>query len=140
MSFYDPDTLLFLDHVAQEPPSTAPTSHALARSLSNGIVDVPADQVEHLSPTLGAIEASSDDEMRRERPPKSEVATKLRESIRTSREGSAAAAGGMSMDVELVEMLLSELDGTRREMQSLQSKYNAFRVRSRFSGWVFLAC
>jgi len=29
----------------------------------------------------------------------------------------------------LVEMLLGELEGTKKEMSDLQSKYNAFRVR-----------
>lgn len=39
----------------------------------------------------------------------------------------------MGLDVDLVEMLLGELDGTKMEMRDLQGKYSAFRV-SAFTG------
>ncbi|KAM0756048.1 RhoGAP-domain-containing protein [Meredithblackwellia eburnea MCA 4105] len=160
MSFYDPDTLLFLDHVGSDggsPPTThlprASGGESLAGGGMGGIVDVPGDQVEHLSPEIGSgsggtggeEDEDEDDELPEggvkaggagggagRRPPKSEVASKVRESIRKSREGD-----GMSMDVELVEMLLAELDSTKKEMQDLQGRYNAFRraSRSAFEGF-----
>ena len=127
VSFYDPDTLLFLDHVGSTP--TSPQGKNLnGLRYSNDISHVPAEQIEHLSPELGG--APSDDDENDHggaREPKSEVARKVRESIQSSkREGDNA--GGSSLDVELVELLLSELDGTKKEMKELQGKYNAFRV------------
>ncbi|KAI5478305.1 signal transducer [Pseudohyphozyma bogoriensis] len=144
MSFYDPDTLLFLDHVGSEPgsPKHPKMLKESQRSYSNGMVDLSAtaDQVEHLSPDIGAPkeggeEEEEEEETSRERNPKSEVARKVRESIRRSREGTKG--GAMSMDVDLVEMLLAELDSTKKGMQDLQSKYNAFRraSRSAFEGF-----
>ncbi|KAK4704808.1 hypothetical protein P7C70_g1404, partial [Phenoliferia sp. Uapishka_3] len=135
MSFYDPDTLLFLNHVATDTPPPKRGSLGVQRSYSNGIVDLPADnEVERLSPNLSNHDdsSSSDDEQPRERNPKSELATKVRESIRLSRESQH-----MNMDVDMVELLLSELEGTRREMQNIQTKYNAFRraSRSAFEGF-----
>lgn len=112
MSFYDLDTLLFLNNVGSGPtsPSDGPT---LAGAQEEVAVERLASEV-----------PSEDEEGMRTRKPKSEVAGKVRESIRRSKEGP-----GMQMDVDLVEMLLGELDGTKKEMQDLQSKYNAFRVR-----------
>lgn len=145
VSFYDPDTLLFLDHVGSTPNSpkrsSVPTS--VSGRLSADHRRYSQDQLEHLSPELGGREHDDDDDeeddggeaegsLRRE-PPKSEVARRVRESIQISRQSGGASGsggvGGPSLDVELVELLLTELEGTKREMKELQGKYNAFRVR-----------
>ena len=59
---------------------------------------------------------------------------KLRESIRRSRGGSVSTASrnnGMTLDVELVESLLLELEQTKNKMKDLQKNYNAVRRASR---------
>ena len=62
--------------------------------------------------------------------PSTDVARKVRESIRLSKaSGDGGDSGKGGLDVELVEMLLGELEVTKREMKDLQEKYNAFRVR-----------
>lgn len=63
---------------------------------------------------------------------------KVRESIRQSRGASMAssAAGdspaipgsGMTLDIELVELLIKELEQTKNRMKELQKNYNAIRV------------
>lgn len=134
VSFYDPDTLLFLDHVGSAPSS--PKLHATkgAPRYSSELSQVPPEQVENLSPDVGVGTEEEDggEGGPRERggEPKSEVARRVRESIQSSRMSEGGAAGGMgsTLDVELVEMLLGELDGTKKEMKELQGKYNAFRV------------
>lgn len=147
ISFYDPDTLLFLDHVASEASSKGSTSVSTSGSvLGLSTRDYPTEQfpsssydpgelVESLEQRHDEILSSDEDEVeiRTSGAIKSEVSRKLRESIRTSREGSAKLGGGMGLDVDLVEMLLGELDGTKMEMRDLQGKYSAFRV-SAFTG------
>ena len=66
---------------------------------------------------------------------------KVRESIRRSRGGSlsnesgsksssgSVYSNGMTLDVELVELLISELEQTKNKMKELQKNYNAIRVR-----------
>lgn len=60
---------------------------------------------------------------------------KVRESIRRSRGGSVSrttgdgASNGMTLDVELVELLIRELEQTKNRMKELQKNYNAIRVR-----------
>ncbi|KAK4052364.1 Rho-type gtpase-activating protein [Microbotryomycetes sp. JL201] len=154
MSFYEPDTLLFLDHVGSlpgSPPIGTGTSNNASRRRSgmfgNGVRG-DAEQVEHLSPDLGSSRAYSDDEdeagesrqKRVARP--TDVARRVRESIRLSKaSGDASTDGGKTvgggLDVELVEMLLGELEVTKKEMKDLQEKYNAFRrvSRSAFEGF-----
>ena len=66
---------------------------------------------------------------------------KVRESIRRSRGGSlsyssgsamgSAPNSGMTLDVELVEVLISELEQTKNKMKELQKNYNAIRVSQR---------
>ena len=136
MSFYDPDTLLFLDHVGSEGNQSPRGSVSTGRQsipYHNGIATIAPDQVERLSTDLTERreESSDEDGFPRERhPPSSNISRKVRESIGRSRgEGGEA---GMAMDVDLVEMLLAELDGTKNEMQDLQTKYNAFRVSPSF--------
>ena len=68
---------------------------------------------------------------------------KVRESIRRSRgasvsrglglgppseAGTDASNGGMTLDVELVELLIKELEQTKNKMKDLQKNYNAIRV------------
>lgn len=148
-SFYDPDTLLFLDQITAS--NTSPGSQPLSRlgTSSSYPVDLIGEDdeshVEHLSPELAGGATFEDhstggrnaenDYHRRSVTPKSEAAIKLRESIRLSRE--ASNGSGMNLDVNLVEMLLVELDSTRKEMQELQGKYVAFRraSRSAFEGF-----
>ena len=64
---------------------------------------------------------------------------KVRESIRQSRgasmssaglESPAASASGMTLDIELVELLIKELEETKNRMKELQKNYNAIRVRT----------
>jgi hypothetical protein len=65
-----------------------------------------------------------------------EAVKKVRESIRRSRGGSLSTGSGsglrsnsgMTLDVELVELLLSELEQTKNKMKDLQKNYNAIRV------------
>lgn len=129
MSFYDPDTLLFLDHVGSD-GGRSPKTQSLSRrsqSYKAGVSNMGSvDQIERLTPDLD--DSSEEDGTRRVRreSDKSEISRKIRESIRRSK----GDGNEMGMDVDLVEMLLGELDGTKNEMQDLQSKYNAFRVRT----------
>lgn len=71
---------------------------------------------------------------------------KVRESIRRSRGGSLSngsgapsgttgdhASSGMTLDVELVELLISELEQTKNKMKELQKNYNAIRVSAEMS-------
>jgi hypothetical protein len=143
ISFYDPDTLLFLDNVGGAESSTSgPASSITSESslslrsrgmTTPGIEDgedgdelnplerTTSPHYRHHTPTLPTPNSSS---------PKSEVSRKVRESLRQSKgDGSDR---GMTLDVDLVEMLLSELDSTKNEMSELQSKYTAFRVSSFF--------
>lgn len=140
ISFYDPDTILFLDHVGNGGvPAVDSTSTLRSQLYSNGITDIPSDQVEDLVAGVEDDGFPGDGQIpRRERQPsstKSEISRKVRESIRESR--GDGTDRGMGMDVDLVELLLSELDSTKNEMSELQAKYNAFRVgfcsSSRFS-------
>ncbi|KAK4057102.1 Rho-type gtpase-activating protein [Microbotryomycetes sp. JL221] len=170
MSFYEPDTLLFLDHVGSLPgsPNIGSSNNHHKNSLTNrrrssGVYvtdragDSSMDHIEHLSPDVGGTHAYSDDEDdvlddnnvsgrrtstgggRVARP--NDVARKVRESIRLSKasgDGDRGSSGkGVGLDVELVEMLLGELDVTKKEMKDLQEKYNAFRrvSRSAFEGF-----
>ena len=131
-SFYDSDTLLFLHHVGGASPS-----HGLPQSATSSSFAVGDDNVEQLRSQHGA---SSDDERRDtgERRGKSEVARRVRESIRRSREGNlSSSSAGMSLDVELVEMLLAELDETKSQMKDLKAKYSSFKraSRSAFEGF-----
>lgn len=76
------------------------------------------------------LEDESDDEKARD------ALRKVRESIRRSRGGSLSsgsgglqrANSGMTLDVELVELLISELEQTKNKMKELQKNYNAIRV------------
>lgn len=153
ISFYDPDTLLFLDHVTSSAgapddsslpalPSGVTHNKSLSRrsqSYKNGVAlmglsgipssTYPIDDVP-TSPT------SSTSSHRLSTEPKSEISRKVRESIRRSRgEAGADPSGlegeGMGLDVEMVEMLLGELDKTKNEMRELVGVYNDFRVRPR---------
>lgn len=64
---------------------------------------------------------------------------RVRESIRQSRgaslssaagESSAGMSSGMTLDIDLVELLIKELEQTKNRMKELQKNYNAIRVRS----------
>jgi len=70
-----------------------------------------------------------EDDLGDQDPAKSEVARKVRESIQLAKRESEGLGVQSGLDVDLVEMLLGELEGTKKEMSDLQSKYNAFRVR-----------
>ncbi|KDE09382.1 hypothetical protein MVLG_00288 [Microbotryum lychnidis-dioicae p1A1 Lamole] len=144
MSFYDPDTLLFLNHVA------SPRNHSASNSLSHGPTpprksldegkthsqrrgpseaSTASDAIEHLSPDLAGAEFDSSRDVATAGG--RSVARKVRESIRLSRDGMEGKTGGASLDVELVEMLLNELEETKKEMQEWQSRYDAFRRASK---------
>ncbi|SCZ89044.1 BZ3500_MvSof-1268-A1-R1_Chr1-1g00914 [Microbotryum saponariae] len=141
MSFYDPDTLLFLNHVA------SPRNHSASNSLTHGPTpprksldeekthsqrrgpseaSTASDAIEHLSPDLAGAEFNSSRDVATAGG--RSVARKVRESIRLSRDGMEGKTGGASLDVELVELLLNELEETKKEMQEWQSRYDAFRV------------
>ena len=74
---------------------------------------------------------------------------KVRESIRRSRGGSVsrggagpgegAAADGMTLDVELVELLINELEHTKNKMKELQKNYNAIRVSPILPMYLYVA-
>lgn len=126
VSFYDPDTLLFLDHVASEPNS--PRSESMADTHGH-TSEAARGETRANGRTSSSRDSGRSSVLGREPSPKSEVARQLRESIRLSRQGSSqGGVKGMSMDIDLVELLLVELDGTKKQMQELQSKYSAFRV------------
>ena len=134
-SFYDSDTLLFLHNVG---------GADRAQGYSAELAGLPEEQIEQLSPHLGTRSGEGDDDDGngnggRPRPPKSEVARKVRESIQISRtsQHDELGAGPKGLDVELVEMLLAELETTKKELQEMQDKYNTFRraSRSAFEGF-----
>lgn len=63
---------------------------------------------------------------------------RVRESIRQSRGASISSAigespsgigSGMTLDIDLVELLIKELEETKNRMKELQKNYNAIRVR-----------
>jgi hypothetical protein len=61
---------------------------------------------------------------------RTDVARRVRESIHVAkRESEGGAQPPGALDVELVEMLLKELEETKKEMKEIKGKYNAFRVR-----------
>ncbi|GAA5939549.1 uncharacterized protein JCM15063_006212 [Sporobolomyces koalae] len=158
MSFYDPDSLLFLNHIGSHPGS--PQQGQVPKDLPS-IVTAAEDEQEHLDSPAGRIprkhrsplsDADDDDdddsqdeheegglEGGRGRGGKSEVARKVRESIQLAKRDSDGQSSILQngLDVELVELLLSELEGTKKEMNDLQGKYNAFRraSRSAFDGF-----
>lgn len=132
-SFYDPDTLLFLNHVGGSAPSS-PRVGSSSKAAPELVLNV--DDIARL-PSPGPVDVSGDeDESGGREGGKSEVARRVRESIQMQRRESSGRAGGegdqplsvAGLDVELVEMLLAELETTKREMKELKSKYNAFRV------------
>ncbi|GAA5988140.1 hypothetical protein JCM11641_003608 [Rhodosporidiobolus odoratus] len=168
MSFYDPDTLLFLNHVGSAPPSPKLGSKAAAAASTNkalpelalnlapggglGAGDALEDgdqAMERLSPSPGPIDISGGESgaesggdggdfgVPNGRTGEGDVARKVRESLHLARGAKARNSEGAgepipgALDVELVEMLLKELEETKREMKELRGKYNAFRRASR---------
>ncbi|GAA5901817.1 hypothetical protein JCM8208_003596 [Rhodotorula glutinis] len=167
MSFYDPDTLLFLNHVGGAPSSSLPDypSSSLApgpadKALPDPTLSLNDEAIERLgtpSPAPSAV-ASGDDATDDDTPlgaiggggsgggGGNGVARRVRESIRLQKresEGRASEGTGSAplsvagLDVELVEMLLAELEATKKEMKEIKSRYNAFRraSRSAFEGF-----
>ncbi|GAA5832784.1 hypothetical protein JCM11251_005762 [Rhodosporidiobolus azoricus] len=151
VSFYDPDTLLFLNHVGSAPPSPKLGSAAMNKALPDLAIDDQA--MERLSPSPGPVDVSGESDQDdntgtyaprdpsieaspRRRP---DVARKVRESIHLAKResGNTEGGGGGGLDVELVEMLLKELEETKKEMKEIKGKYNAFRraSRSAFEGF-----
>ncbi|CDR49468.1 RHTO0S27e00320g1_1 [Rhodotorula toruloides] len=140
-SFYDPDTLLFLNHVGGSAPSS-PKLGSSSKALPE--LTLNEDHLERI-PSPGPVDVSGDEDEAGGREGKSEVARRVRESIQMQKRESSGRADGdgeqplsvAGLDVELVEMLLSELESTKREMKELKSKYNAFRraSRSAFEGF-----
>ncbi|GAA6010625.1 hypothetical protein JCM10207_007771 [Rhodosporidiobolus poonsookiae] len=179
MSFYDPDTLLFLNGVGSAPNSPKLSGSSAAHSRSGSVTGTGAGAgpTDKALPDLTLLPPSrhghgfDDDESAMERlslapspgpqdisgsegegdaygdggesdvgiPGGRSVARKVRESLhlakRESKEGEQAPPG--ALDVELVEMLLKELEDTKREMKDIKGKYNAFRraSRSAFEGF-----
>ncbi|GAA5966130.1 hypothetical protein JCM3765_005540 [Sporobolomyces pararoseus] len=170
MSFYDPDSLLFLNGIGSNPSS--PKNGLSKDGLPS--IDIATTGVSDEEELLeqekkessrtprrhdstagrrsrpsgdGSSNSGSADEGEEEegggggsRKKKSgEVARKVRESIQLAKRESSEGGGSVQngLDVELVEMLLGELEGTKKEMSDLQSKYNAFRraSRSAFEGF-----
>lgn len=155
MSFYDPDTLLFLDHVGSDSGggnrSDSPAALVVPSVNQGGggrrtigiLEEVEEERrdgtedeseatggedeeaQEHLSPDVSAGGVAEDGKRDSDG-----VERKVRESIRRSKDK------GLGMDVELFEVLLMELEETKGEMKRLAGKYNAFRV-SCFSLFAF---
>lgn len=135
MSFYDPDTLLFLNHVGSTGDKALPDP-----TLS--LNDEAMERLGTPSPVPSAV-ASGDDATDDDTPlgggaggsGSRGVARRVRESIRLRKRESEGRSGAAplsvaGLDVELVEMLLAELEATKKEMKEIKSKYNAFRVRT----------
>ncbi|GAA5846906.1 hypothetical protein JCM9279_006946 [Rhodotorula babjevae] len=154
MSFYDPDTLLFLNHVGGAPSSSVQPGTA-DKALPDPTLSLNDEAIERLgtpSPAPSAV-ASGDDATDDDTPlgaigggGGNGVARRVRESIRLQKresEGRASEGTGSAplsvagLDVELVEMLLAELEATKKEMKEIKSRYNAFRraSRSAFEGF-----
>ncbi|GAA6046909.1 hypothetical protein JCM3770_003424 [Rhodotorula araucariae] len=166
MSFYDPDTLLFLKHVGGSAPSSPrlvpPDGHghghgSAARAPPELALTLDGEALERLGTPSPAPSGGGEDENEDESTDDAAqggddgggggggVARRVRESIRLQRRESEGHAGparsasssAVGLDVELVEMLLNELEATKREMKEIKSKYNAFRraSRSAFEGF-----
>ncbi|GAA5998552.1 hypothetical protein JCM5350_002921 [Sporobolomyces pararoseus] len=183
MSFYDPDSLLFLNGIGSNPSSPKNNGSskdglpsidiATTATTTSGISDeeelLEQEKKEKKKSSKNLRRHDSNSAGRRSRPSgdgssnsgsgdegeeedgegggregkktKSggEVARKVRESIQLAKRESSEGGGSVQngLDVELVEMLLGELEGTKKEMSDLQSKYNAFRraSRSAFEGF-----
>lgn len=166
MSFYDPDSLLFLNGIGSNPTSPKNNNNDNDDDEERGReLEEEEEEEELLSKTTssgarqprkpqsgkqrrqrpsgdGSSNSGSGDEEDRgfdddddpddgDRGAKDNntVARKVRESIQLAkRESDGQGSIQSGLDVELVEMLLGELEGTKREMSDLQGKYNAFRV------------
>ncbi|GAA98954.1 uncharacterized protein L969DRAFT_51314 [Mixia osmundae IAM 14324] len=154
MSFYDPDMLVFLDAVhspnspaKQRIPSQSGVPNGFA--LPHPIPDSPTsptqassagherapDHVEHLSPDPGADglfgAASGEDSADGGKLGSDTLTRRVRESIRRSRGSMRTGSAEMSVDVTLVEMLLTELEATKEKMKELKANYGAIRRASR---------
>jgi hypothetical protein len=148
MNFYDPDVLLFLEAVNSEESPKEDTSHNAsqkpASTSSRSVESHPSPDTgaarsqslarlagagdgHHLSPVIDEDDFEST--VGADTGKASALATRVRESIRRSRDGGAA----MAVDVDLVEMLLRELEETKEKMKDLQTEYTAIRVRTAFS-------
>lgn len=132
-SFYDPDTLLFLDQVNRTSPSPQAKEHSEHAFGTFGSAQGQASDEERLDPlALDARAASVDVAKRGEvaaaSPAGSETARRVRESLQLSR-GESLRSSLAELDVDLVEQLLGELETTQREIKDIKTRYNAFRVR-----------
>lgn len=141
MSFYDPDLLLYLDAVPATPASDADRKSVqlpLPVDVDDTMVgtpalDVPSDQGSPSSQngwSAGVSEAGSDERDSANEAEEGDEAEELntdqlRESMqRLSRTGST----GMTLELDLVETLIADLESTKDKMKTLQQKYNAIRV------------
>jgi len=150
MSFYDPDTLLFLNHVGGAPSSSSAPPGAGDKALPDPTLSLNDEAIERLgTPSPAPSNVASGDDATDDDTPLGAigggsggngVARRVRESIRLQKresEGRASEGTGpgsaplsvAGLDVELVEMLLAELEATKKEMKEIKSRYNAFRVR-----------
>ena len=149
MSFYDPDSLLFLNGIGSTPNSPKNSldhQKALPSIVAEGMMgEEEQEHLDHSSSSRtprrhgsgGGVrrddgdssDEEGEDDLGDQDPAKSEVARKVRESIQLAKRESEGLGVQSGLDVDLVEMLLGELEGTKKEMSDLQSKYNAFRVR-----------
>lgn len=149
VSFYDPDTLLFLNHVGSAPssPKLGKPPLGMNKALPDLTFSVDDQSIERLSPSPGPADVSGDEEEEYGNGAsgdgavnvgipggrRNDIARKVRESIHVAkRESEGGAQPPGALDVELVEMLLKELEETKREMKEIKGKYNAFRVRLPF--------
>ncbi|GAA5906914.1 uncharacterized protein JCM6883_005728 [Sporobolomyces salmoneus] len=173
MSFYDPDSLLFLNGIGSNPASPKgghqdgldglPSISIPRTSEGEDEEELLDNEPSSRTPRRQGSTASRTTTTRRRQRPSgdgssnsgsegeedyerdgqggggAEVARKVRESIQLAKRESdgQSRVHSSGLDVELVEMLLSELEGTKKEMSALQSKYNAFRraSRSAFEGF-----
>lgn len=144
MSYYDPEVLFFLDAVGNGESSARlkADSPSSSRVHGQGPSDVPTDadplgsrsstpEMEHFS-----HEAMSD----RGRPSMTnaphegkddfdEVTRRVRASMSLNTD-TPNTGGDMSLDVGLVEQLLSSLQNTKERMKTLQEQYNAMKRAS----------
>lgn len=139
MSFYDPDLLIYLDAVPATPGAEVDRKSvqlpvdADDTMVGSPALDVPSEQGSPSSQngwSAGISEAGSDERDSANEAEEGDEAEELntdqlRESMqRLSRSGST----GMTLELDLVETLIADLESTKDKMKTLQQKYNAIRV------------
>ncbi|EGG01819.1 uncharacterized protein MELLADRAFT_91892 [Melampsora larici-populina 98AG31] len=134
LSFYDPEVLFYLDSVGND---SNPPNGDHEDGVPSGVpLDSAALDTRSSTPEMEHLASDDRQQLRSRRDGKDdsdEVSRKVRESISLNRDlANATGSGGdMSLDVALVEQLLSSLQNTKERMKELQNEYNAMKRASR---------